>query len=220
MSTIDWKLDRPFAFLENELCYRGKFSTHHSLIVDSPQGVSTNGIRPGTGVSHSYFTAHYQPARVVSFDLYHNYFRDVPTAATAIVGIGLVDKLLFQGISAGVHPKPTRHFTFDTTLGASEKTGDPDQSLNQMYGATWSEIAHSGNRADFHYSKFDSNFAEGNYKVLSLSRQLTNQVFWNVQMERQDMRSRYTTNYNSTFIADSLASTLAGIPIYKAATPT
>jgi hypothetical protein len=98
MSTIDWKLDRPFAFLENELCYKGKFSTYHSLMVDSPQGVSTNGIRPGTGVSHSYFTAHYQPERVVSFD---------------------------------------------TTLGASEKTGDPDQSLNQMYGATWSEIAHS-----------------------------------------------------------------------------
>ena len=204
MSTIDWKLDRPFAFLENEFCYKGTFSVYHSLIADSPLGASTNGIRPGAGVGHSYFTAHYQPKRMLSFDLYHNYFRDVPTAATAIVGTGLVDKLLFQGISAGVHLKPTRYVTLYTTLGASEKTGDSRRSLNQMYGATWSEIAHSGFRADFHYSKFDSNFAKGNYQVFSLSRQLTNQMFWNVQLGKQDMLSRLTTNYNSIFVADSL----------------
>jgi hypothetical protein len=142
--------------------------------------------------------------RALSFDLYHNYFRDVPTAATPIVGTGVVDQLLFQGISAGVHLKPTRHFTFYTTLGASQKTGDDDRSLNQMYGATWSEIYHTGLRADFHYSDFDSNFAKGNYKVLSVSRQLTNRMFSNVQVGRQNMLSRYTTNYNSTFIADSL----------------
>jgi hypothetical protein len=204
MSTIDWKLDRPFAFLENEFCYKGTFSMYHSLIADSPLGASTNGIRPGAGVGNSYFTAHYQPKRMLSFDLYHNYFRDVPTAATAIVGTGLVDKLLFQGISAGVHLKPTRYVTLYTTLGASEKTGDSRRSLNQMYGATWSEIAHSGFRADFHYSKFDSNFAKGNYQVLSLSRQLTNQMFWNVQLGKQDMLSRLTTNYNSIFVANSM----------------
>jgi hypothetical protein len=73
-----------------------------------------------------------------------------------------------------------------------------------MYGATWSEIAHTGLRADFHYSKFDSNFAKGNYQVLSLSRQLTDKMFWNVQLGKQDMLSRFTTNYNSAFLADSL----------------
>jgi hypothetical protein len=204
LRTIDWKLDRPFAFIENEFCYKGSFSVYHSLIADSPLGASTNGLRPGAGVGNSYFTAHYQPKRMLSFDLYHNYFRDVPTAATAIVGTGLVDKLLFQGISAGVHLKPTRYVTLYTTLGASEKTGDSRRSLNQMYGATWNEIAHSGFRADFHYSKFDSNFAKGNYQVLSLSRQLTNQMFWNVQLGKQDMLSRLTTNYNSIFVANSM----------------
>jgi hypothetical protein len=204
MSTIDWKLDSPFAFFENEFCYKGVFSVYHSLIADSPLGESTNGSRLGAGVGHSYFTAHYQPKRMLSLDLYHNYFRDVPTAATAIVGTGLVDKLLFQGFSAGVHLKPTRYVTLYTTLGASEKTGDSHSSLNQMYGATWSEIAHTGLRADFHYSKFDSNFAKGNYQVLSLSRQLTDKMFWNVQLGKQDMLSRFTTNYNSAFLADSL----------------
>lgn len=172
-STIDWKLDRPFAFIENEFCYKGTFSVYHSLIADSPLGASTSGIRPGAGVGNSYFSAHYQPKRMFSFDLYHNYFRDVASATTAILGTGIVDKLVFQGISAGVQLKPTRYVTLYTTLGASEKTGDPHRSLNQVYGATWSEIAHSGFRADFHYSKFDSNFAKGNYQVFSLSRQFT-----------------------------------------------
>jgi hypothetical protein len=204
LSSIGWKLDRPFLFFENEASYKGKVSVFHSLIADSPQGVSTDGIRPGAGVSHSYFTLHYQPKDVVSFDIYHNFFRDVPTAATAIVGTGLVDKLLFQGVSAGTHVKPTRHLTLYTTLGTSEKTGDERRSLNQMYGATWNEIGRSGLRADFHYSKFDSNFGKGDYSILSLSRQMTSRMFWNLQFGNQNLLSEYSDNYNSKFVADSL----------------
>jgi len=204
LASIGWKLDRPFLFFENEASYKRAVSVFHSMIVDSPQGVSTNGIRPGAGVSHSYFTLHYQPMGMVSFDLYHNFFRDVPTAATTIVGTGLVDKLLFQGISAGTHVKPTRYFTLYTTLGASDKTGDARRSLNQMYGATWNEILRTGLRADFHYSKFDSNFGSGHYEVLSLSRQLSNRMFWNVQLGKQNLLSSQTVNLYSNFVDDSL----------------
>jgi hypothetical protein len=204
VTSIKWKLDRPFVFFENEFYYRGKLSAFHSLIADSPQGPSTNGIRPGAGVSHSYFTLHYQPKSVVSFDLYHNFFRDVPTAVTSIVGTGLVDKLLFQGISAGTHVKPTRYFTLYTTLGTSEKTGDQHRSLNAMLGATWNEIAHTGIRADYHYSKFNSNFGAGNYNVLTLSRQVTNRMFWNVQLGNQNLASTQTMNCFSDFIDDSV----------------
>jgi hypothetical protein len=158
----------------------------------------------GPGVSHSYFTAHYYPVRAISFDLYHNYFRDIPTATTAIVGTSLVDKLLFQGISGGVHLSPTNHITLYTTLGASEKTGDSHRSLNQNYGGSWSEIARTGLRADLHYSKFDSNFGKGDYRIASLSRQVTNRAFWNFQIGRQNLMSQYTTNHNATFIADSM----------------
>jgi hypothetical protein len=203
LTSVQWKLDRPFVFFENEFSYRGKVSAYHSLIVDSPQGVSTNGIRPGAGVSHSYFTLHYQPRSAVSFDLYHNFFRDVPTAVTTIVGTGLVDKLLFQGISAGTHIRPIRYFTLYTTLGASDKTGDAHRSLNEMFGATWNEIARTGLRADFHYSKFDSNFGSGHYEVLSLSRQLTNRMFWNIQLGKQDVESSYTLDRFSDFVDDS-----------------
>jgi hypothetical protein len=204
LSSIRWKLDRPYAFFENEASYKGKVSAYHSLIVDSPQGVSTNGIRPGTGISHSYFTFHYVPNRIVSLDFYDNYFRDVPTALTSIVGTGLVDKLLFQGISGGVRVKPMRQFTLYSTMGTSAKTGDLHRSLNQMYGATWNEIWHSGVRADFHYSKFDSNFAEGNYRMLSLSRQLTNRMYWNIQAGAQHVESEHTMDCDSVFFDESL----------------
>jgi hypothetical protein len=204
LSTLKWKLDQPYLFFENEASYKGLVSVYHSLIADSPRGVTTDGIRPGAGISRSYLTVHFQPSRRLSFDVYHNYFRDVPTAATRLVGTGLVDKLLFQGVSAGVRVEPIRHVALYTTIGRSEKTGDAHRSLNQMYGITWSEIAHSGIRADFHYSKFDSNFGRGSYRVLSLSRQMGERTFWNVQFGNQKLLSPFTGNNNSNFIATSV----------------
>ena len=73
-----------------------------------------------------------------------------------------------------------------------------------MYGATWNEILHSGVRADFHYSKFDSNFAEGNYRMLSLSRQLTNRMYWNIQAGAQHVESAHTIDCDSVFFDESL----------------
>ena len=204
LSMIDWRLDRPYLFFENEASYKNLISVFHSLIADSPRGLSTDGIRPGSGISRSYLTIHLQPSARLSFDIYHNYFRDLPTAATRIVGTGLVDKLLFQGVNAGVHFEPVRHVTAYTMFGRSEKTGDVHRSWNQMYGLTWSEILRTGIRADFHYSKFDSNFGRGDYRLLSLSRQLSNRTFWNVQFGTQNMTSPFTANNGSKFVASSM----------------
>jgi hypothetical protein len=204
LSTIKWRLDRPYLFFENEGSYKNLISVYHSLIADDPLSVSTDGIRPGAGISRSYLTVHIQPNHGLSFDVYHNDFRDVPTAATRIVGTGLADKLLFQGVNAGVHFEPIRHVTIYTTLGRSEKTGDQQRSLNQMYGLTWSEIAHTGVRADFHHSKFDSNFGRGDYRLLSLSRQIHNQMFWNLQLGTQNLISPFTANNQSKFAATSM----------------
>ena len=204
LSTLRWKLDRPYLFFENEASYKSRISVYHSLIVDDPLGVTTNGIRPGPGISRSYLTIHLQPSQRLYFDIYHNYFRDVPTAATAIVDTGLVDKLLFQGVNFGVHVEPIRHVMLYTTLGGSEKSGDEHETLNQMYGVTWSEILHTGMRADFHYSKFDSNFGRGDYRLLSFSRQLTNHAFWNLQFGTQNLISPFTANGRSKFAALSM----------------
>ena len=75
LNTIKWQLDRPFLFLENGVSFKRSVSVYHDLIVDAPQGLTTNGINPGAGISRSYLTVHLQPYRRVSFDIYHNYFR-------------------------------------------------------------------------------------------------------------------------------------------------
>jgi hypothetical protein len=203
LSMLKWQLDRPYVFFENEASYKQIFSVYHSFIIESPQGLTTNGITPGTGISRSYLTFHIQPHPRIGFDIYHNYFRDVPTAATALIGTGLVDKLLYQGISAGVRVEPVRNFTVYTTIGQSNKTGDARRSLNQMYGITWNEILHTGIRADLHYSKFDSSFARGEYRVLTLSRQLTDRMLWQVQAGSQSLASSWTVNNSSKFLDTS-----------------
>ena len=204
LSTLKWQLDRPYAFFENELSWGKVFSVYHSLIVDWPQGLSTDGITPGGGISRSYLTVHIEPRNWISFDVFHNYFRDVPTAATALIGTGLVDKLLYQGVNGIIRLKPVRSFSIYSTLGRSDKTGDAHRSLNEMYGITWKEIWHTGIRADIHYSKFDSDFARGTYKVLSLSRHLANRMMWDAQFGTQSLNSAFTLNNSSKFIDTSI----------------
>ncbi|HST11173.1 MAG TPA: AMIN domain-containing protein [Terriglobales bacterium] len=210
LNTIKWRLDRPFAFLENEVSYKNTFSVYHSLIADSPQGLTTNGITPGAGISRSYLTVHYQPYRRVGFDVYHNYFRDVPTAATALIGTGLVDKLLYQGVSFGVRAEPIKHVWLYTTLGRSDKTGDVRRSLNQMYGMTIDEIGHTGLRADMRYSKFDSSFGSGDYKLLTLSRHLGDRMMWDAQFGSQRLVSPFSQNQTSNFVDSSFDVNLWG----------
>jgi hypothetical protein len=208
LNMVKWELDRPYLFLENGLSYKKFISIYHSFIVDSPQGLSTDGIKPGAGISRSYLSLRIQPRQWISFDVFHNYFRDVPTATTALIGTGLVDRLLYQGVNVGVRVEPVKHFTVYTTLGQSDKTGDERRSLNQMYGVTWSEIWRTGVRVDVHYSKFDSSFAGGNYKVLSLSRHLGNRVIWDAQVGSQALNSGLTVNRRSLFVDTSFDTNL------------
>ena len=208
LSTVKWQLDRPYVFLENGLSYRKYVSVYHSFIVDSPQGVTTDGIKPGTGISRSYLTLRIQPKEWISFDVSHNYFRDVPTAATELIGTGLADKLLYQGVNVGVRVEPVRHFAVYTTVGQSDKTGDSKRSLNQMYGVAWSGIWRTGIRADLHYSKFDSSFARGDYRVLSLSRHLGNRVMCDAQVGSESLISSLTVNQRSMFVDTSFDTNL------------
>jgi len=210
INALKWQLDHPFVFFENGVSYKNTVSVYHSLIVDAPQGLTTDGITPGAGISRSYLTVHVQPYRRVSFDFYHNYFRDMPTAATALVGTGLVDKLLYQGVSFGVRVEPVRHYFVYTTLGKSDKTGDTRQTLNQMYGFTVDDIAHTGLRADMRYSKFDSSFGRGDYKLLTLTRHLGDRVMWHSQFGMQNLISPFTANTNARFVDTSFDTNLWG----------
>ena len=61
LSTLGWQLDRPYLFFENEASWKNAISVYHSLIADDPRGVTTNGIRPGKGISRSYLTVRPEP---------------------------------------------------------------------------------------------------------------------------------------------------------------
>jgi hypothetical protein len=203
INMLKWMIDRPFLFVENEISYKRSISVYHTMIADAPQGVTTDGVRPGNGISRSYLTIHYQPYRRISFDLYHNYIRDIPTTPTQMISTGLVDKLLYQGVSAGVRVEPIRHIQLYSTFGHADKSGDSRNTLNQMYGLTWTEIGHSGIRADLHYSKFASPYAAGDYKILTLSRPLGNRIQWSTQFGSQNLISSWTANTGNSLFFDT-----------------
>jgi len=203
LNMLKWMIDRPFLFAENEVSYKRYVSVYNTLIADAPQGVTTDGVRPGNGISRSYLTVHLQPQRRISFDIYHNFIRDIPTTPTQMISTGLVDKLLYQGLSFGVRVEPIRHFQVYSTLGRSDKSGDSRKTLNQMYGVTWTEIGHSGFRADMHYSKFDSPYAQGDYKILTISRNLMDRMQWSTQIGEQNLISSWTANVGRSLFFDT-----------------
>jgi hypothetical protein len=204
LNWLKWKLDRPFVFTENGVSYRNRVWVYHTLMADAPQGTSSDGITPGAGITRSYLTVHVQAHPRLSFDINHNYFRDVPTAETALIGTGLVDKLLYEGLSVGVRAEPIKNVQVYTTLGQSDKTGDVRRTLNQMYGLTLVEIGRTGLRADAHYSKFDSSFGKGDYSLLTLSRHVGDHMMWDMQVGEQRVASSFTANTISRFVDTSM----------------
>src|ERR1019366_7373348 len=110
--------------------------------------------------------------------------RDIPTYAPALVGTGLLDKYLFQGLNGGARIQFPMHVTGYFTVGQSKASSDPQSSLNTLFGVTMSNIWKTGLTADARYSKFDSAFAAGTYSTVTLSRDLTDNLRLNLQAGR------------------------------------
>ncbi|MFI5113302.1 MAG: hypothetical protein ACHP9S_10775 [Terriglobales bacterium] len=208
LSSLGWVLARPFIFFENGIFFKRYFSIYQSAQADDPRpapGVT----RAGAGLSRSYTTLRFQPHKRISFDLNHNYFRDVPTFSVQLIGTGLVDKYLFQGLSAGVRVEPVRHISVYTDIGRSDRTGDQKTSINQLYGVAWDHIWKTGLRADLRASKFDSSFGSGSYRSLSLSRNFGDSLHWQIQAGRQTLASTYSAQGASRFINSSVDASFA-----------
>jgi hypothetical protein len=203
ISTLKWTIDRPFVFLENTISYKRYLSIYHSLQVDKPRG-NPDVPTPGAGISRSFFTVRLQPTERLAFDINHNYFRDIPTFDLNLVGTGLLDKALFQGVSAGVRVEPIKKIFLYTDLGSSTHSGDAKSSWNQLYGITFADIPRTGLRADLHYSKFSSSFAQGNYTALSLSRSFAENMRLEAMIGKQAFTSTFTQDNGSKFINLSL----------------
>jgi hypothetical protein len=199
VSTLKWKIDRPFLFLENTVSYKRYLSIYHSLQADSPAG-NPAVPAPGPGLSRSFLTFRIQPHPRLEIDFNHNYFRDVPTFDPQLIGTGLLDKYLFQGFSAGARVEVVKQIFVYGTLGQSNRSGDTKSSLNQMYGITFGHLPWMGLRADAHYSRFNSSFGSGSYRAFSLSRNFTDDIRLEVLAGDQTFSSMLTTDNRSRFV--------------------
>jgi hypothetical protein len=199
VSTLKWKIDRPFVFLENTLSYKKYLSIYHSLQADSPAG-NPAVPAPGPGLSRSFLTLRIQPHPRLEIDFNHNYFRDVPTFDPQLIGTGLLDKYLFQGLSAGVRVEVVKQIFVYGSLGQSNRSGDAKSSLNQMYGITFGHLPWFGLRADAHYSRFNSSFGSGSYRAFSLSRNFSDDIRLEVLAGDQTFSSQLTTDNRSRFL--------------------
>ncbi|MSO23286.1 MAG: hypothetical protein EXQ58_08555 [Acidobacteria bacterium] len=141
-----------------------------------------------------------QPHSKLAIDLNHNYFRWIPTFDTRLVGTGLLDKFLFQGLSGGIRLELPYRFLIYTNVGQSKREQDLKASWNQMYGLTWVRIPRAGIRADFRYSRFESSFGRGAYKSLSLIRELGESFRLEVQGGQQQFHSALTAQNRALFL--------------------
>src|SRR6266478_4343863 len=203
LSTIQWKIDRPFVFFENGLYYKRYVSIYDSLQADSPAGNQAVSA-PGTGIGRNFLTVRFQPHQRIEFDANYNYFRDVPTFDPALIGTSLLDKYLFQGFSGGARLEVLKQVWLYTNLGRSSRSGDPTSALNEMYGITFVRIPWVKMRADAHYSKFNSSFGSGYYETVSLARSLSDNFRLEVLGGQQNFSSAYSNNSNSKFVTSNL----------------
>ncbi len=200
LSTIRWQVDRPFAFTETNVAYKRVFSIYSTVQVDRPRIADPTLPHVGVGIGRSYLSLRVQIHPRVTLDFNHSYFRDVPTFDAQLVGTGLLDKYLFQGISGGVRAEMPRHVTLYVDLGRSDSNQDTRSSWNTMMGATVAQIWRTGLQADIRYSKFNSAFAQGSYQTFSVSRNFGEGFRGEIQVGRQSFFSPFTRDTGSHFL--------------------
>ena len=203
VSTLGWKIDRPFIFFENGLYYKRYVSIYDSLQMDSPVGYKAGG-SPGAGVGRNFLTVRYQPHERIEFDGNYSYFRDLPAFDPSLVGTTLLDKYLFQGFSGGVRLEVVKQVWVYTNLGRSNSSGDSKSSLNQLYGLTFGRLPWVHIRADGHYARFNSSFGTGSYESVSLSRSLSDNFRLELLGGQQNFVSPLSSNTNSKFVTSNL----------------
>ena len=207
VSMVNWAIDRPFLFFEDSLSYKRDIAIYESAQLDDPKGNSVTP-SPGPGLGRNFFTLRVNPHPRVELDFNYNYFRDIPTFDATLVGTGLLDKYLFQGLSAGARVEVARQIWLSTNIGRSSGTGDAKTSLNQMYGITFGRLPWIKVRADAHYAKFSGSFGSGSYESFSLSRQMSDRLRIEVLMGQQTLASTLTTNTRGRFLTGTVETTL------------
>ncbi|HEY1471270.1 MAG TPA: hypothetical protein VGF61_19665 [Candidatus Acidoferrum sp.] len=205
VTAIGWKVAREFAFLENNLNWKRYVNFYNSMQIDAARTspLPGGGSNP-TGISQSYTSLHFQPISFVTFGVNHNFFRSLPTFDPTLIGTGLLDKYLFQGLSGDVRFDLPKHISVYGSIGKSKTTSDTKSSLNDAFGITLANIRGTGLMFDAHYSRFNSDFGSGQYESASLSKSLTERVHLQILGGYQKFNSPFSANNNSKFVNGSV----------------
>ncbi len=198
-TSIGWHIAREFAFAENTISLGHSFSVYNSLQIDQAR-TALGGVSYGTGLTQSFSSIRYQPIHLLTFDLNHNYLRNLPTFDPALISTGLLDQYLFQGLSGGVRVELPYRIAVSTDVGKSKSSTDTASSWNQMYGLTFGEIKNTGLQLDLRYAKFNNSFGQGSYEFVSVSRSLADRFHIQLQAGSQLLNSAFSANSNSKFI--------------------
>ncbi len=214
VTRINWRPDRQFAFFENGVSYKRYLSIYSDIEYDFRDAILNPVVNPndttspmdqgGSKLTRSYLTVRVQPLKMLSLDVSENYFRNIPTFDTRLIGTGLLDNYLFQGLSGGFRLDLPYRMGVYGSVGKSNRTGDPTASWDYMGGFTVGNIMHTGIHADLRYSKFDSSFGQGTYRSLTLSREIAEGLRFDLQAGQQDINSAFTTMTRSRFINGNL----------------
>jgi hypothetical protein len=209
VTRFQWTPDRQFGFFENGIYYKRSLSVYSDVETDLLRGPLAAGSQGGLALTRSYTTVRFQPTSLISFDVSHNYFRDMPTFDPRLISTGLVDQLLFQGLSGGARLNLPYHISPYFDAGRSSASSDAKPAWNQMYGIAVSQIWHTGIHADLRYSSFDSSYGTGKYRSLMLSRNVSERLRFSVQAGQQDFAGSITAQNRSRWI-DTNADWLVG----------
>jgi len=199
VSRINWDTDRQFGFFENRLFYKYFLSIYSNIETDLLTASQNNGDSKVI-LSRSYLTVRLQPHKVISFDFNENYYRNLPTFDPRLIGTGLLDKFLFQGLSGGVRLSLPYHLGIYGNTGRSSRTGDQRPAWNYLGGVSLGDILHSKVRGEYRYSRFDTSFGRGIYQTGILSREAVEGLRFELQLGRQSIQSPFTTQGHAWFV--------------------
>jgi len=209
LTSLQWRVSRQFLFLENNLNWKRYVSFYNSTQVDDARtSPYPNGGSNPTGVTQSYSSFHVQPIPLITFGVNYNYFRNLPSFDPLLIGTGLLNQYLFQGFSGDLRLDLPKHISLYGSLGQSKASADTKKSLNEAFGITFANIAHTGLFLDAHYSKFNSDFGSGQYASLNLSKNITERIHIQLLGGEQKFNSPLTTNNKSDFINGTVDWTL------------
>lgn len=206
-----WHPERQFVFFENSVQINTKVSIYHDLEADRLAASLTSDGRSTPRLARSFFTLRYQPVKALSLDLSHNYFRDVPTFDTRLLGTGLLDEFLFQGFSGGFRLDLTHGLNLYGSLGRSKRDQDTGAAWNYMGGLVLPHlpslrlVPHLPRlpilpfRTDLRYSRFSNSFGRGSYESVTLSRQLSDNLRFDLQGGVQSLYSPFSAQTRTKY---------------------